>query len=107
MVLLTVNNSCTKANGIGVPFIPMSKAALDAWSWDARRCSKVPTSHGKSRPCLTSIGRKKIMKQIGGIISQLSRLRFDQIGWLFEEERTYQIKSALTPTFCLHGRDGF
>lgn len=47
------------------------------------------------------------MKQIGGIIFQLSRLRFDHIGSLFEEGRTYRIKSALAPTFCLHGRDGF
>ncbi len=47
------------------------------------------------------------MKQIGGITSQLSRLRFDHIGSLFEEARTYQIKSALSPAFCLHSRDKF
>ncbi|KAK3169308.1 hypothetical protein OEA41_008691 [Lepraria neglecta] len=47
------------------------------------------------------------MKQIGGITSQLSRLRFDRIGSLFEESRTYQIKSALSPAFCLYNRDEF
>ena len=108
--LLTVNNSCTKGNEIGVPFILMSKAqgsALNTWSWDTQQCSKVPSSHGKSRRCLTSIQREKIMKQIGRIISQLSRLRFHHIGSLFEEAGTYQIKSALSPAFCLHGREEF
>ena len=35
------------------------------------------------------------MKQIGRIISRLSHLR------------SYQIKRALSPAFCLHGREEF
>ncbi|KAL9127196.1 MAG: hypothetical protein Q9217_003883 [Psora testacea] len=88
----------------------MSKAqgfALNAWSWDTLRCSKVPAPHGKSRPYLTSIQKEKIVKQLGEITSQLSRLRFDYIGSLFEEEGTYQIKSCLSSSFCLYGRDEF
>lgn len=47
------------------------------------------------------------MKQLGEITSQLSRLRFNYIGSLFEEEGTYQIKSCLSSSLCLHGRDEF
>ncbi|KAL9104367.1 MAG: hypothetical protein Q9163_000667 [Psora crenata] len=102
--------NCTKDNEIGVPFILMSKAqgvALSAWSWDTHRCSKVLAPHEKSRPCLSLTQKEKIMKQLGEITSQLSRLRFDYIGSVFEEEGTYQIKSCLSPSFCLYGRDEF
>ena len=42
------------------------------------------------------------MTRIGGIISQLSCLRFDHIGSVFEEAQMYQIKSALSPAFYGH-----
>ena len=63
--MLRANDSSTKANEIGVPFILMSKAqgsALSTRYWDPFRCSKVPAPYGKSRPCLTSMEREKIMK---------------------------------------------
>ena len=108
--LLRANDSSTKVNEIGVLFILMSKAqgrALNAWTWDTLRCCKVPAPQRKSRSCLTLIQKEKIVEQLGEITSQLSRLRFDHIGSLFEEEGTYQIKSCLSSSFCLYGRDEF
>jgi len=108
--LLIGNNSSTEVNQIGVPFILMSKAsgsALNAWDWNNLHCSKLSASHEKPRSCLTFMEKKKIMKQIGRITSQLSRLRFDYIGSIFEEEGTYKIKNCLSSAFSLYGRDKF
>ena len=108
--LLISNNSSTEVNQIGVPFILMSKAsgsALNAWDWNNLQCSRLSTSHERPRSCLTFMEKKKIMKQIERIISQLSRLRFNYIGSIFEEEGTYKIKSCLSSAFSLYGRDKF
>lgn len=44
------------------------------------------------------------MKQLGEIVWQLSRLRLDKIGSLFEEEECYVVKDCLSPGFLLHDR---
>ncbi len=108
--LLIGNNSSTEVNQIGVPLILMSKAsgsALNAWDWNNLHCSKLSALHEKPRSCLTFMEKKKIMKQIERITSQLSRLRFDYIGSIFEEEGTYKIKNCLSSAFNLYGRDKF
>lgn len=45
------------------------------------------------------------MRQLGAISSQLSRLRLEKIGSLFEEGGRYTVKPCLSPGLLLHGRD--
>lgn len=44
------------------------------------------------------------MKQLGAIISQLSRLRLDKIGSLFEGKSFYIVKTCISPGLLLHYR---
>ena len=60
-----------------------------------------PTS---PRRCLTQDEKEKVMKQIGEIVWQLSCLRLDKIGSLFEEGECYVVKDCLSPGFFLHDR---
>ncbi len=60
-----------------------------------------PTS---PRRCLTQDEKEKVMKQIGEIVWQLSCLRLDKIGSLFEEGGCYVVKDCLSPGFFLHDR---
>jgi hypothetical protein len=47
------------------------------------------------------------MSQLGSYASQLSRLKFDKIGSLFEEEEEgkFGIRKCLSPSFVLQGRE--
>ncbi len=47
------------------------------------------------------------MEQLGAIVSQLSSLRLDKIGSLFEEEGCYTVKACLSPGHILHERHTF
>lgn len=58
-----------------------------------------------SRETLLSQSQKaKVVSQIGGISWQLSQLRTDQIGSLFEEDGTYQMRSCLSRGLAMNGR---
>ncbi|KAF2191286.1 hypothetical protein K469DRAFT_720275 [Zopfia rhizophila CBS 207.26] len=97
--------SSTRLNEIGVPFILMSKAhgsPLGTRTWHSQ-LHDIPNS-SIPRPCLTLKEKKKVMRQLGEITSQLSCLRFDKIGSLFEEEGCYSVKTCLSPGLLLHGR---
>jgi hypothetical protein len=49
--------------------------------------------------------KSKIMRQLGFLAFQLSRLRFDKIGSLFQEAETFQPKTCLSPALVFHERD--
>ena len=53
---------------------------------------------------LTKGEKEKVMKQLGAIVSQLSELRLDKIGSLFEDEGYYAVKCCLSPGLFLHDR---
>ncbi|KAF2189972.1 hypothetical protein K469DRAFT_625997, partial [Zopfia rhizophila CBS 207.26] len=98
--------SSTTLNEIGVPFILMSKARgspLGTRTWHSL-LHDIPNSSVIPRQCLTEKERKKVMRQLGAITSQLSCLRLDKIGSLFEEEGCYSVKTCLSPGLLLHGR---
>ncbi len=101
------NKSPTRSNTIGIPFILMSKASgspLSDFMWNAPSHERMTSS--KSRiPYLTRKQKGEIMRQLGAITSQLSNLRFDKIGSLFEEAGEYNIKKCLSPALILHDRD--
>lgn len=48
---------------------------------------------------------QKILFQLGSITWQLSQLRFDKIGSLFEDESGFQVRESLSRGFVMHERD--
>jgi hypothetical protein len=84
----------------------MSKApgyALSHFPWNTRLERMV--SSCKPLSCLKRANKKKIIKQLSTISSQLLNLRFDKIRLLFKEDREYRIKKCLSPTLVWHKRD--
>ncbi|KAL9629473.1 MAG: hypothetical protein Q9164_006866 [Protoblastenia rupestris] len=57
-----------------------------------------------SEPSLSEQQKAKIVSQLGGITWQLSQLRFNQIGSLFEENGTYSIKQCLSRGLIMNER---
>ncbi|QSS65103.1 hypothetical protein I7I51_05944 [Histoplasma capsulatum] len=93
-----------RLNEIGVPFILMSKAQgspLSTRSWHPQPYQIPKTAR---RQCLKQQEKEKIMRQLGDIISQLSHLRFDTMGSLFEEEGCFSVKTCLSPGLLLQDR---
>lgn len=85
----------------------MSKAQgspLSVRIWQTH-CHATPNASTKACRYLTKEEKEKIMKQLGAIVSQLSYLRHDKIGSLFEEEGHYRVKACLSPGYLLHQRD--
>lgn len=102
--------SSTNLNNIGVPFILMSKAQgseIKTSLWHAPSVSKVPILDKDPPRILTLAEKEKIMNQLGGIVSQLSRLQFDKIGSVFEEGERYHVNTCLSPALYWHGRHQF
>ncbi|KAH8730587.1 hypothetical protein GQ44DRAFT_756462 [Phaeosphaeriaceae sp. PMI808] len=98
--------SPTRSNEIGVPYILMSKARgfpLSTRIWQTH-ADRVPNTSANPRRRFTNEEKEKIMKQLGAIVSQLSRLRLDKIGSLFEEQGCYTVKACLSPGHLLHER---
>lgn len=51
-------------------------------------------------------GREKVMSQVGAMMSQLSDLRFDSIGSIFEDgDGGYSVGECLSPSFTWQSRD--
>ncbi|EEQ31642.1 hypothetical protein McanMca71_004402 [Microsporum canis] len=65
---------------------------------------EIPIKHGSSSRLLTAEQKQKVMVQLGKLMDQLSHLRFDKIGSLFEEEGCFRVKSCLLPSFLFHNR---
>ena len=84
----------------------MSKAqgsplSTRSWHPQTHQLLNSPTSPYR---CLTQEEKEKVMKELGAIVWQLSRLRLDKIGSLFEEEDCYFVKDCLSPGFFLNDR---
>lgn len=99
--------SGTWENNIGVPYILMSKAegrTLAEYDW-------VPVSTpGYKLPWpflpVPEGGREKVMSQVGAMMSQLSDLRFESIGSIFEDgDGGYSVGECLSPSFVWQYRD--
>lgn len=104
---LLIPISPTKSNEIGVPFILMSKAQgspLSTRLWPTH-CHAIPNIPTKAGRYLTKEEKEKIMKQLGIIVSQLSYLRLDKIGSLFEEEGCYTVNECLSPGHIWYNRN--
>lgn len=100
--------SPSSANAIGIPYILMSKAQgtpLSAYDWPWFT-GVVPhqSSTSKLRP-LSDAGKENVMRQLGELVYELSRLRLDGIGSLFEDGGGYVIRESLTPAFVWKERD--
>lgn len=54
---------------------------------------------------LTQSQKEKVMRQLGGISSQLLNLRFDKLGSLFEEAGEYRVGKCLSPAFIFQDRE--
>ncbi|KAI1933465.1 hypothetical protein LOZ66_006471 [Ophidiomyces ophidiicola] len=101
-----VHHYCaSEDNGIGIPFILMSRAQgvpLSNYDWHPQQCEPISS---KARRCsLKENEKQKIMQQLGVIMSQLSRLRFDKIGSLFQENGRFKVGPCLAPGLLLHDR---
>ncbi len=85
----------------------MSKAPgtqLQDLKWDPGQLEK-GISPINQRPHLSQTQKEKIMRQLGGIASQLLNLRFNKIGSLFEEAGEYRVGKRFSPAFIFHDRD--
>lgn len=83
----------------------MSKAQGSPLSTRSRhpQAHQLLDNHANSHRCLTE-EKETVMKQLGAIVSQLSRLRLDKTGSLFEGDECYAVKTCLSPAFFLHDR---
>ncbi|MCJ1231354.1 hypothetical protein MMC12_008031 [Toensbergia leucococca] len=91
LLLTNISYSCSWDNEIGIPFILMSKArGLPLqYTWKAD---------------MSNEQKAKILFQLGVITEQLSQLRFDQAGSLFEEDEVFHIKTCLSRGLLLNER---
>lgn len=83
----------------------MSKAPgsqLQGFRWDPH-----PLEKGvfPQRQHLGQTQKEKVVRQLGGIASQLLNLRFDKLGSLFEEAGEYRVGKCLSPAFIFHDRE--
>ncbi|OJD28218.1 hypothetical protein ACJ73_00375 [Blastomyces percursus] len=86
-----------------VPFILMSKAKgspLSTRSWYPQPY-QIPKA--APRQWLKQREKKKVMKQLGEMISRLSCLRFDKMG-SFEDTGCFSVQACLSPGLLLHDR---
>ncbi|MBE3049219.1 hypothetical protein IMZ48_43320 [Candidatus Bathyarchaeota archaeon] len=90
----------------------MSKApgvCLQEYDWPWHTTSGPPSQSRWAldpRP-LSEDGKAKVMRQLGYLAHELSKLRFDKIGSLFEdaEKGGYVVKECLAPAFVWEDRD--
>ncbi|KFY37547.1 hypothetical protein V494_04712 [Pseudogymnoascus sp. VKM F-4513 (FW-928)] len=97
--------SSTKLNAIEMPYILMGKAPgtqLQDFRWDPH-----PPENRifRQRQHISQIQKEKVMRQLGGVASQLLNLRFDKLGSLFEEAGEYRVGKCLSPSFIFHDRE--
>ncbi|KAG5301146.1 RNase H domain-containing protein [Histoplasma ohiense] len=90
--------SDSKDNTIGVPYILMSKAS-------GFPLSKKWKSLESRTSTLSLKAKAKVLSQLGFITWQLSQLRFEEIGSLFEENGLLQVKNCLSQGLVVSQRD--
>ncbi|PYI03526.1 hypothetical protein BO78DRAFT_463224 [Aspergillus sclerotiicarbonarius CBS 121057] len=84
-------------NEIGIPFLFMSEAP-------GQPLSKVWRPAGSPQPSLKTSSKAQVLSQLGDITWKLSQLRFNQIGSLFEDNESFEIKECLSRGHMLHER---
>ena len=74
------------------------------WTQISRQIPGYPSLHPLLP--LSDQGRKKVMKQLAAIMEQLSKIRFEKIGSLFEDgDGHYSIGECLSPSLLWQWRD--
>ncbi|KAF5234209.1 hypothetical protein FANTH_12246 [Fusarium anthophilum] len=101
--------SWTHDNDIGVPYILQSKASgrtLSDYRWTEPVVQPPNLRHPISQPPLSESDRDRIMNQLGAIMSRLSKVHFDKIGSLFEDDTGgFSVGECLSPVFTWQSRD--
>ncbi|KAJ5940720.1 hypothetical protein N7516_000888 [Penicillium verrucosum] len=100
----------TDQNDIKVPYILMSKASgvpLSTYQWEDDMASP-PGIDDSPQPVLSTIQKRRILGQLGGIHAALSNIRFGEIGSLFmDSNNSYATRKCLFPSLVWQHRDEF
>lgn len=86
----------------------MSKAQgtpLSTYDWPWFTGVTPPKSSANKLRPLSDAGKEKIMRQLGELVYELSRLRLEKLGSLLKEADGYVVKECLAPGFVWRGRD--
>ncbi|KAF7561359.1 hypothetical protein G7046_g2787 [Stylonectria norvegica] len=101
--------SGTHQNDIGVPYILQSKASgrpLSDYRWTQASIRPAGVRDPFPRLPLSDSDRQKIMNQLGVIKSRLSKVHFDKIGSLFEDDDGgFSVRECLSPVLTWQSRD--
>ncbi|KAF5665951.1 kinase-like domain-containing protein [Fusarium circinatum] len=102
-------NAATHDNDIGVPYILQSKASgrpLSDYRWTESLVQPLNLRYHISQLPLSESDRERIMNQLGAIMSRLSKVHFDKIGSLFEDDTGgFSVGECLSPVFTWQSRD--
>ncbi|KAI1059410.1 hypothetical protein LB506_012681 [Fusarium annulatum] len=101
--------SGTYGNDIGIPYILQSKASgrpLSDYRWTEPSVQPPNIRHPISQLPLSESDRERIMNQLGAIMSRLSRVHFNKIGSLFEDDTGgSSVGECLSPVLTWQSRD--
>lgn len=101
--------SGTHENDIGIPYILQCKASgrpLSDYRWTEPVIQPPNIRHPISQLPLSESDRERIMNQLGAIMYRLSRVHFDKIGSLFEDDTGgYSVGECLSPALTWQSRD--
>ncbi|KPM38214.1 hypothetical protein AK830_g8378 [Neonectria ditissima] len=101
--------SGTHENDIGVPYILQSKASgrpLSDYRWVEASIQPPGFTQPLPQLSLSNMDRQKIMNQLGALMSRLSKVHFDKIGSLFEDDHGgFSVGECLSPVLTWQSRD--
>ncbi|CZR40270.1 uncharacterized protein FPRO_05170 [Fusarium proliferatum ET1] len=101
--------SGTHENDIGIPYILQSKASgrpLSDYRWTEPSVQPPNIRHPISQLPLSESDRERIMNQLGAIMYRLSRVHFNKIGSLFEDDTGgFSVGECLSPVLTWQSRD--
>ncbi|KAF5678050.1 altered inheritance of mitochondria [Fusarium denticulatum] len=101
--------SGTHDNDIGIPYILQSKAPgrpLSDYRWAESVVQPPNIRHPMSQLPLSEPDREKIMNQLGTIMCRLSKVHFDKIGSLFDDDTgSFLVGECLSPVLTWWSRD--
>ena len=83
---------------------------LSGYNWRSESIGGPPNPSRRSRNLrtITEDGKAKIMRQLRHLAHDLSNLRFDKIGSLFEDdEKGYVVKEGHAPAYVFEDRNPF
>ncbi|RDW72089.1 hypothetical protein BP5796_08123 [Coleophoma crateriformis] len=100
-----MGHSSSQSNDIGIPFIITTKAVgspLSNFVWEPLPEGKKPH---KKLPCLKTVDKEKILRQLGAVTAQLLNLPLEKIGSLHEKDGEFLMGKCLSPAFTWYSRD--